>query len=51
MNGLLHNDIGVFSKALEMSPKGGTVSPEGVLDFKLEGYVPRRLCDFDFLYT
>ena len=29
MNGLFHNDIRVFSKALEMSPKGGTASPEG----------------------
>ena len=29
MNGLFHNDIGVFSKALEMSPKGGTASPKG----------------------
>ena len=51
MNGLFHNDIGVFSKALEISPKGGTASPRGLLDFKLEGYVPRRLCDFDCLYT
>ena len=51
MNGLFHNDIGVFSKALEMSPKGGTASLRGVLAFKLKGYVPHRLCDFDFLYT
>ena len=27
------------------------LGPGGVLDFKLDGYVLRRIRDFDFLYT
>ena len=37
MNGLFHNDIGVFGKALEMTPKGGTASPEGDSRFQVGG--------------